>query len=87
MAEAIRSTGGTVVVVDDDEISRAQRALARRGFLVEPTSAAALAGYRVFRQRAAPDEEQRYLVPLTGSGLKDPSSLEALAGQSASAGA
>jgi threonine synthase len=80
VAFAIRATGGTVVVVDDDEIRRAQKALARRGFLVEPTSAAAFAGYGAFRQRATPDEEQRFLVPLTGSGLKDPSSLEALAG-------
>jgi len=82
VAEAIRATGGTVFVVDDDEIRRAQRALARRGFLVEPTSAAAFAGYGLFmeRERTTLDEKQRILVPLTGSGLKDPGSLEALAG-------
>lgn len=77
VAQAIRDTGGTVVVVDDDQIRDAQRTLAHRGYLVEPTSAAALAGFQVWRgsgQRAT----ERLLVPLTGFGLKDLDSFEQL---------
>jgi threonine synthase len=77
VSEVIRKTDGTVFVVTDDQIREAQRDLARRGYLVEPTAAAALAGYRIWRS-AAGDKEQKVLIPLTGSGLKDPDSLRAI---------
>lgn len=79
MAEAIRASGGTAVVVADEEIRNAQRVLARRGLLVEPTSAAALAGYRVW-DRTEGGKGLRVLLPLTGSGVKDLASFEKLNG-------
>jgi threonine synthase len=77
VAEVIRATGGTAFVVNDEQIIEAQRDLARRGYLVEPTSAAALAGYRLWRETEENDE-QTVLIPLTGSGLKDVDSLRSI---------
>jgi threonine synthase len=77
VAEVIRATGGTAVVVEDEQIRNAQRDLARRGYLVEPTAAAALAGYRVWRQTEE-NEGRDVLIPLTGSGLKDLDSLRSI---------
>ena len=78
VVEAIRATDGTAVVVNDAQIQAAQRWLARRGYLVEPTSAAALAGYNLWRE-ANRDFDGRVLIPLTGLGLKDLDSLSRLA--------
>lgn len=62
---AIRDTGGDVLIVADEEIRRAQRALAHRGLYIEPTSAAAVAGVQKLGRIAGTT-----VVPLTGSGLK-----------------
>ncbi len=73
-AHAIKASGGTALAVDDEQIRAAQRVLAHRGYLVEPTAAAALAGYRLWREKHK-ETEGRFLVPLTGLGLKDFASL------------
>jgi threonine synthase len=65
---AVRSSGGAIVSVSDDEIREAQATLARSGLFVEPTSAAAIAGLPHLADRIGPDETA--VVPLTGSGLK-----------------
>jgi threonine synthase len=77
ITEVIREAHGTVVIVKDDQVREAQRDLARRGYLVEPTAAAALAGYRVWRDTQE-QKEHNVLIPLTGSGLKDLDSLRAI---------
>ena len=77
VVDAVRATDGTAVVVDDAQIQAAQRWLARKGYLVEPTSAAALAGYSVWRESNR-DFGGRVLIPLTGLGLKDIDSLSQL---------
>jgi threonine synthase len=67
---AVRSSGGVIVAVTEDEIVAALRALARRGLYVEPTSAAAAAGLsRLLADGAIRPDETTVLV-LTGSGLK-----------------
>lgn len=71
LLKAIRETDGTVLAVTDDEIRTARRALMRRGLFVEPTSAAAFAGYRKLLHRAGLREP--VVIPLTGHGLKSPS--------------
>lgn len=81
VVDAVRATGGTAVVVNDAQIQAAQRWLARKGYLVEPTSAAALAGYSVWRESNR-DFDGRILIPLTGLGLKDIDSLACLADSS-----
>lgn len=67
---AVRDTGGTVVAVEEAEIVQALRELARRGFYVEPTAAAAGAGLtRLLASGVVRPQEDTVLV-LTGSGLK-----------------
>ncbi|MEZ0394213.1 MAG: threonine synthase [Desulfurococcaceae archaeon] len=74
---AVRSSGGTFVVVEDDEILRALAHLARReGIGVEPASAAALAGYWKALEEGAVDRDEVAVLVLTGSALKDPAAVE-----------
>jgi threonine synthase len=68
--QALRETGGTVVTVSDEEIQDAQRALARRGLLIEPTSAAAVAGWQKLLREGLLEPAVAVVIPLTGSGLK-----------------
>ncbi len=68
VVRALRRTGGQVVTVSEEEIYRAQQELAHQGLYVEPTSAAALAGWQRLRESLPADEP--VLLPLTGSGLK-----------------
>lgn len=63
---AVRDSGGRMVTVGEEEIEAAHRQLSRKGFLVEPTSAAALAAATA----TAGPEEDPVVVILTGSGLK-----------------
>ncbi len=74
-ADAVKQSNGFAVAVSDDDILKAQEILAKSfGFLVEPSSAAAFAGYLVFKNSFANHEIP--LVLLTGSGLKDSQSLK-----------
>lgn len=61
---ATRESGGGAFRVDEGEISAAQAALNRRGFIIEPTSAVAVAA--LLRARLP----GTVIIPLTGSGLK-----------------
>ena len=67
---AVEETGGDVVALDEAPVEAELDRLHRAGFYVEPTSAAAPAGLRAYRERGdvAPDDD--VVVPLTGSGLK-----------------
>jgi len=65
---AIRQTGGACLAVSEEEIEEAGSELGRRGFYVEPTSAAALAGFE--RLRSQGPMEEKTVIILTGSGLK-----------------
>lgn len=68
----IRETGGTAVAVSDDQITAAQRALAREGIGVEPASAASVAGLRKLRDQGVVDREEEVVCLTTGHLLKDP---------------
>jgi threonine synthase len=66
----LKKHGGRAVTVSDDEILEAQMlASSRVGLFVEPSSAAALAGFIKVRSELGRDE--KVVVLLTGSGLKD----------------
>jgi len=67
---AVRQTGGAVLAVDDEQIGRAHRDLAQRGFYVEFTSAAPVAALKELHHTITTD--QVTVVPLTGSGFKNP---------------
>lgn len=66
IVNAIRDSGGSVVVVGNKEISIAMKQLYQMGFVVEPTSATAYAAYETIKREAG----LKTLIPLTGSGLK-----------------
>ena len=66
---AVAETGGSGVVVSEDELRSAYAASARRGLLVERTSAVALAA---LRQPGVAAPGERVVVAITGNGLKTP---------------
>ncbi len=68
----IRETGGTAVAVSDEEITDAQRALARDGVGVEPASAASVAGLRKLRESGEVAADEQVVCLTTGHLLKDP---------------
>ena len=68
----IRNTGGTAVSVSDEEITAAQRALAKEGVGVEPASAASVAGLKKLRDDGAVDADEDVVCLTTGHLLKDP---------------
>ncbi len=61
---AVRYSGGRWIAVADDAIERAWRQAATQGLLMEPTSAAAIAGARVLNLPPGA------VLIITGSGLK-----------------
>lgn len=61
---AVRRTAGCVVAVSEAQILAAWREAAAHGWLIEPTAAAALAGW------IASEQTGDVVVPLTGHGLK-----------------
>jgi len=63
--QAIRETGGEIIVVSESEIKRALKDTVRKGFYIEPTSASTIAGIKKYN---AADE--KIVAPLTGHGLK-----------------
>ncbi|MGH2442679.1 MAG: threonine synthase [Chloroflexota bacterium] len=68
----IKRTGGTAVVVTDDEILAAERQLASlTGIFAEPAAAASLAGLHVFLRRESVPHDATVVLLVTGSGLKD----------------
>lgn len=70
LLDALEATGGEAIAVGGDATRDALTALHRAGFYVEPTSAAAVAGLSVCRDRGILDPDDDVVVPLTGSGLK-----------------
>ena len=73
LVNASRESGGQPVAVTDTAIIAWQRRLSElEGIFVEPTSATVLAAAETLKQRGVIDEADRVLVPLTGSGFKEP---------------
>jgi threonine synthase len=67
---AVRGTGGAIAAVSEEEIVAALAALARMGFYVEPTCAAAAAGLTQWLASGAIRGGETTVLVLTGSGLK-----------------
>jgi threonine synthase len=69
---AVHQSGGTFVSVTDDQIISALKLLAENtGVFVEPAAAAAFAGLQKMKDSEKIKPEQKIVVILTGSGLKD----------------
>ena len=68
----LRDTGGSALAVEDSEILRWQRMLAREeGIFVEPTSAAAFAGVESMLESGTIRRSESIVAVATGFGLKD----------------
>lgn len=76
MIQAVKETGGDVVVVSNNEIREALRELIELGVIVEPTSATAIAGIKKAREMGI--DTERAMAILTGSGLKMIQSIRAI---------
>lgn len=71
--KAIRESGGVLMDVTDEEILKAQEALARfEGLGVEPASATSLAGLIKLKEEELVDRDESVVLVATGHALKDP---------------
>lgn len=77
----IRASGGTGVAVDDEAIVAAIRRLAATtGVFAEPAAAASFAGLEAALEQELVDRDERVVLLITGSGLKDvPAAARAVA--------
>jgi threonine synthase len=74
-------SGGRIEAVTDDDILAAYRALAtEEGIFCEPSSAASVAGVTRLAGSGAVDGDALVVCVLTGTGLKDPTTAETMAG-------
>ena len=72
-ARAVVDSGGSAVAVGDASMLKWQKHLAQEaGVFCEVTSAAAFAGLEVLVRSGRISDEARVVVPVTGSGLKEP---------------
>lgn len=76
MLAAVRTTGGAFLAVSEDDIKTSLLAMGRKGFYIEPTSAAVIAGAGRYAATAAP--ETRIVTAFTGHGLKATEKLSTL---------
>ncbi len=70
--EAVRSSDGAILAVDESSIAEAHATLARAGFYVEPTAALTAAALEHLPWEAEASEDGRTILLLTGNGLKQP---------------
>ncbi len=66
--EAVRRSNGDFIVVSDSEIEQALREMGGRGYFIEPTAAAAIAGLKKYLPES--DPEGVIVSLITGHGLK-----------------
>ncbi len=67
---AIQDSNGYTEWVNDEEIALALKDLIKYGFIVEPTSAVAYAGYKKLVSKGVLDKSDNTIIVLTGNGLK-----------------
>ncbi len=79
---AVRDTNGAMVLVSDDDILEAMRLLGREAAVfAEPAAAAAFAGFLKAAREGRVAPEERVVVLVTGSGLKDITAAVKAAGE------
>ncbi|MFC4565121.1 pyridoxal-phosphate dependent enzyme [Nocardiopsis mangrovi] len=81
--DAVRSCGGDIAAVPEDEIAPAVRRLAARGLFAEPTSALVAAALPRFADSGAIAGSDTVVAVLSGSGLKAPLALSRVLGHEA----
>ena len=70
LIEAVKTSNGDCIIVEDNEIIAALKQLLKMGFIVEPTSAAALAAFKKAVKEGIIEKGEKTLLPLTGTGFK-----------------
>lgn len=71
--EAIYNSNGTAVAVNDKDILRTQKWVAKyEGIFGEPSGTAAIAGLEKLLENGIIDPSDRIVIPITGTGFKDP---------------
>ncbi len=72
--QAIRETNGIIITAPEGKIEQAREELAKKGFYVEPTTAATYAGFQKYRsqyKQGNPDHgDEKIVIPLCGAGIK-----------------
>ena len=79
IVDAVRHSGGTFITVSDAEIKQSLKDICRRGFYIEPTSAATTAGVSRYARQAGAGEV--IVSVFTGHGLKSTEKMMALGGR------
>ena len=69
MIAAVKDSKGDIIVVDDEEVIKAQEMLGEMGIYIEVTSGVAVAGMLQYFKKGD-DNKLNIVVPLTGMGLK-----------------
>ena len=67
----LKKTNGDVIIVSEKEIKMALDKLWKKGIYVEKTSAVAPAGFIKYSNKRNSIKEEKIVLPLTGSGLKN----------------
>jgi threonine synthase len=70
MAKQLKAIDGDALIVEETEILKAFKELARNGFFVEPSSAVAYAAYKKQLENKEALESEEAVIVLTGTGLK-----------------
>ena len=79
--EAVKKSGGSFLSVNDGEVKRSLRFASQKGFYLEPTAAATLAG--VFQYLRNSDPEEIIVSTFTGHGLKATEKISKILGEAA----
>lgn len=79
LLRAIRDSGGFAVGVTEDEIAQAMRLLGAQAVAAEPSAAASVAALLGARERGLIGSEESVVAVVTGSALKQPGALTAVA--------
>ncbi|MFQ3544115.1 threonine synthase [Halobacillus rhizosphaerae] len=67
--QAVHASKGTIITAPEEDIDEAKAELAKKGFYVEPTTAATYAAYKKYKIKHV-TESERVVIALCGSGLK-----------------
>lgn len=68
--EAVRITKGKIITAPESKINQTRKYLAKKGFYVEPTTAATFAGFLDYFNEKNHNLSGKVIIPLCGAGLK-----------------
>ena len=75
-ADAVKESNGFAIAVNDEEILSAQKEFIKQtGILCEPSCASVYAAYKELSSADKLNSSYRYLLLITGNGLKDVEAL------------